>query len=161
MWHMCWDLVFVPLGLLGQVGRWWGVKTRQVWAEFVGMPDRDNHCGFFSPGKANHYQPTMEAKSLTIYAQVQKSGVSSLFSLSGVGLFPRGIPGQSILQKALNFSVRRDYLLFEIMENTGYSSGHPCLHKGKMRKQETHDTRLLQPWGSECLWFPVTKLFPL
>uniref|UniRef100_A0A452SLM2 Signaling lymphocytic activation molecule family member 1 n=1 Tax=Ursus americanus TaxID=9643 RepID=A0A452SLM2_URSAM len=25
-------------------------------------------------GKANHYQPTMEAKSLTIYAQVQKSG---------------------------------------------------------------------------------------
>ncbi|XP_019288880.2 signaling lymphocytic activation molecule isoform X3 [Panthera pardus] len=26
------------------------------------------------PGKANHYQPTTEAKSLTIYAQVQKSG---------------------------------------------------------------------------------------
>ncbi|XP_022346414.1 signaling lymphocytic activation molecule isoform X2 [Enhydra lutris kenyoni] len=33
-----------------------------------------SQCWSESLGKANQYQPTMEAKSLTIYAQVQKSG---------------------------------------------------------------------------------------
>ncbi|XP_011371358.1 signaling lymphocytic activation molecule isoform X2 [Pteropus vampyrus] len=33
-----------------------------------------SQCKSHSPGKADHYQPTVEAKSLTIYAQVQKSG---------------------------------------------------------------------------------------
>ena len=40
----------------------------------------DNYYGSFSPGKADHHQPTVEAKSLTIYAEVQKSGVSSILS---------------------------------------------------------------------------------
>lgn len=62
----------------------------------------------------------MEAKSLTIYAQVQKSGVSSVFSLSGVNLscFPRG--SWSVhLAKGIKLRLKWDYLLFEIMENTG------------------------------------------
>lgn len=40
----------------------------------------DNYYVFFSPGKADYHHPTVEAKSLTIYAEVQKSGVSSILS---------------------------------------------------------------------------------
>lgn len=86
VWGGGWDLVFVPLGPLGKMAMQWGVKTRQILAEFVHGPERDNHCDFFSPGKTNHYKPTKEEKSLTIYAQVQKSGVSSILSLSRVDL---------------------------------------------------------------------------
>lgn len=103
-------------------GRWvcGGGYRPQVQAEFAGRSGRDKHCGFFSSGKANQYQPTMEAKSLTIYAQVQKSGVSSIFSFVGWACpVSRGIPGQSTLQNALNFSARWDYLLLEIVEITG------------------------------------------
>ncbi|XP_036127781.1 signaling lymphocytic activation molecule isoform X2 [Molossus molossus] len=31
-------------------------------------------CGSYSPGKADQYQPTVDEKSLTIYAQIEKSG---------------------------------------------------------------------------------------
>ena len=62
VWGGGWDLVFVPLGPLGKMAMQWGVKTRQILAEFVHGPERDNHCDFFSPGKTNHYKPTKEEK---------------------------------------------------------------------------------------------------
>lgn len=90
IWHICRGIgtqSIVPMVLLEKMGIQWGAKTRQVWAESLCWgPEGDNHYGFFSPGKADHYRPTKEAKNLTIYAQVQKSGVSSMFSFSGVDL---------------------------------------------------------------------------
>ena len=135
---------------------------------------RDNHYGFFSLGKTDNYQPTMEAKSLTIYAQVQKSGVSSILSLSGTYLscfawtpwpisslcmsdihcstwvmkqkkFGKQKATQELSKKALNFSVRWYDLLFEMTGNTGFFSSYLFLHRKKMRTLETCNLWLLPP----------------
>lgn len=141
-----WDLVFVPLVLLGKGGYAVGDQDHVGLNGVLWAGQRDNHCDFFFPGKANHYQPTTEAKSLTIYAQVQKSGVSSILSLSGEDLSCfSGIPSRWILhidihgspwvleqrklgklksrmralQKGIKLNVRWDYLLSEIMKTLG------------------------------------------
>lgn len=105
--HGIWDSVLFSVVILGYAGMHQGAKTRKckqrVHAGNQG--ERDNDYGFFSQVRQTIASQQWK-QSLTIYAQVQKSGVSSILSCLGWTCHAsHGLLGQSVHFACLTFVV--------------------------------------------------------